>query len=1078
MSSTALAFTTPMAPAKVARPRLAEVYHCQRLHGWLDAAAQRAQVLWIEGPPGSGKTTLAGSWLNAGKRPCLWYHVDPGDNDPATFFHYLGLAAKFAAPRRKHPLPHLTPEYLASVEMFARRYFEQLSQWLPADAVIVFDNIQELGPDSRLYDVLRAGFEHLPNNIHVLCLSRGALPSSLARLHVGGQLACLTAQALELTLEEAAGVAGSHSAGMRADIAQIHEKTHGWVAGLVLMLEQQPGRPTSLPLDKEATPQALFAYFAGEVLRHLDLSVRAGLMQSALLPKMHAADVDAMWGYVEMGRVLADLQQKNYFTYRLSAREPVYEYHPLFREFLLARLYETHAPAALVRLQQQAAELLDARGDIEAAVALRMQAHDWSGIARTIETHAATLLEQGRWQQLTLWLNALPEDSFERSPLLFYWDGMSRLAVDPVVARVSLGRAYQRLMRAGDSKGAYSAWISVIDSFVFEWSDFTPLRPWVDEFEQLRRTFPIFPTEDIEHQVTIAIFVGLMHAKATSPELPVWAERVEQMIPTLTDPLLCIKAMTHLSMYYSMWVVDQAKFGALTRSFGALVNRPGVPPLARITWYALSVTYYLNAAEFGACLDNTAEGLQLAESHGIHLWDTILCFGGTIAALEQGDPATAERYLQRMSQVFKSQRRIDSVWYYGARALWHITRAEFQMARADLELSLSVGENTGFFVGEALALVGLVRFSVRAGDLVTAETLLQRTQAAVRQGNSQFADYRVKVVEAEIALATNDENRCLRALREFLSLAARGGIWGHVFWNSEAMARLYATALEHDIQVDYVRAVIQKRRILPPLHTVSEQWPWPIRLYTLGRFALVRDGEPVSFSGKAQKKPIDLLKILIAQGGRNVSANLLHALLWPDGETDAESLFRTTLHRLRKLLGYDEVLVVEDGKVSLDPRYCWVDVWVFDRSSRQIRGLLMDKSASATDPEQMEHLARQALRLYQGHFLGREAVPDWAHTLRDRLASQFRHDVSTLCSYWEGRQAWDDAADVYGRALELDNLAEEFYCGLMRCQAALGNFSAAVNTYRRCRQALSVVLGISPSAQTEALYATVRTQAQ
>jgi ATP/maltotriose-dependent transcriptional regulator MalT len=42
--------------------------------------------VWVEAAPGSGKTTLAASWLDSRTRPCLWYQIDAGDADVATFF--------------------------------------------------------------------------------------------------------------------------------------------------------------------------------------------------------------------------------------------------------------------------------------------------------------------------------------------------------------------------------------------------------------------------------------------------------------------------------------------------------------------------------------------------------------------------------------------------------------------------------------------------------------------------------------------------------------------------------------------------------------------------------------------------------------------------------------------------------------------------------------------------------------------------------------------------------------------------------------------------------------------------------
>ena len=64
--------------------------------------------------------------------------------------------------------------------------------------------------------------------------------------------------------------------------------------------------------------------------------------------------------------------------------------------------------------------------------------------------------------------------------------------------------------------------------------------------------------------------------------------------------------------------------------------------------------------------------------------------------------------------------------------------------------------------------------------------------------------------------------------------------------------------------------------------------------------------------------------------------------LWPDVDGDAaQRSFDTTLHRLRKIMGDDRVLVLRDGKLSLDGRYCRVDVWAFERLLGQSQRLLM-----------------------------------------------------------------------------------------------------------------------------------------
>ena len=52
-------------------------------------------------------------------------------------------------------------------------------------------------------------------------------------------------------------------------------------------------------------------------------------------------------------------------------------------------------------------------------------------------------------------------------------------------------------------------------------------------------------------------------------------------------------------------------------------------------------------------------------------------------------------------------------------------------------------------------------------------------------------------------------------------------------------------------------------------------------------FELVRDGQPVKFTGKAQQRPLDLLKLLLALGDIDVDSQQLTAALWPDADVAA-----------------------------------------------------------------------------------------------------------------------------------------------------------------------------------------------
>ena len=192
-----------------------------------------------------------------------------------------------------------------------------------------------------------------------------------------------------------------------------------------------------------------------------------------------------------------------------------------------------------------------------------------------------------------------------------------------------------------------------------------------------------------------------------------------------------------------------------------------------------------------------------------------------------------------------------------------------------------------------------------------------------------------------------------------LSACRDSGYYGFLRLPNEVLTPVLALALAHGIEPDYVRNLIRRRK-LPPPGPDAPGWPWPLALRTFGDFEIARDGVPLVSKGKAQKKPLELLKALVAHGGRGVDAAMLTALLWPDAEgDDAKTSFDSNLYRLRKLVDVDGAVQLAEGKLSLNPELVCVDTWAFDAA------------LEAGDVD-------AALALYRGHFLALDAPVPWA----------------------------------------------------------------------------------------------------
>lgn len=626
-------------PPKITPPKPANIYRRQRLFKLLDAARRDHRVIWISAPAGSGKTSLAASYIAARKRPVLWYQVDAGDGDVASFFHYLSLAAAYAAPRHRRPLPALTPEYFSDLPAFTRNYFRSLYARLPLGSLIVFDNYQDAPADSALHDVLHTAMGEAPASLSLLVLSRAEPPAPLARLRLCHHAGCLDASAMQLTPEESAGIGALHGVAARGRDAldALHARAQGWAAGLVLLLE---GNRHGAAVDAVAAPvgqQLLFEYFAGEIFARTDPRVQTFLLKTALFPKLTVAAARALTGVDDAQAILEDLVRRNYFTARHAGVEPTYRYHTLFREFLLAEARRRLSGEAQRAAKHAAASRLIADGQLEDAVDLLCDIGDWDVLGELIARHAPAFMAEGRSRTVETWLRALPAPVLECSPWLLYWLGLCRLPFNPVESRRYLETAYQSFKSDGGSReGLLAAWCAIVDSFIYEWSDFHPIDSWIAELERLLAASPALPPGELGARVVSGMFMALMYRQPQHPALPAWAKRVQAIVLRASDARTQTVLGHQLVFYYATWLGDFASARLVRDAVRLPADAAENEPLAYIAWRTTEANYHWFMAEHGECLRAVNDGLAVADRSGIRLLNALLLSQGVIGGLTGG----------------------------------------------------------------------------------------------------------------------------------------------------------------------------------------------------------------------------------------------------------------------------------------------------------------------------------------------------------------------------------------------------------------------------------------------------------
>ncbi len=321
---------------KLTPPELPKVVLRKHLFRILDKK-EHYQATWVSAMAGSGKTTLVASYLNNGNFPCLWYQMDEGDSDIATFFYYLGLAVKKATPRKRKSLPFLTPEYLPGVSVFARRFFENLCSRVSPPFYLIFDNYHEISPASPFHDVFKDALSGISPDIHIIVMSRTDPPQAFAGMLANNKMRIIGSNHLSLNLEESKEIirieTGKKLSGKI--IERIYEKTLGWAAGLILIAKTTGADDTTPRLSDTFIPEKIFDYFAIELFDKMNKTYREFLLKTAFLPSITISMAKALTGKDDAYRILSSLRSKHLFTEKFSTPARLYQYHPLFREFLL-----------------------------------------------------------------------------------------------------------------------------------------------------------------------------------------------------------------------------------------------------------------------------------------------------------------------------------------------------------------------------------------------------------------------------------------------------------------------------------------------------------------------------------------------------------------------------------------------------------------------------------------------------------------------------------------------------------------------------------------------------------------------
>jgi DNA-binding SARP family transcriptional activator len=255
------------------------------------------------------------------------------------------------------------------------------------------------------------------------------------------------------------------------------------------------------------------------------------------------------------------------------------------------------------------------------------------------------------------------------------------------------------------------------------------------------------------------------------------------------------------------------------------------------------------------------------------------------------------------------------------------------------------------------------------------------------------------------------------------------------------------------------------------LRSLEQVAPPPLRIHTLGNFAVWQGRRRIGDSAWQRRKAGELFRFLLLQPGFRAGRETILEALWPEHDAQpAVDLLHQSTSTLRHILEPDlpdkfpsRYLMVEGECVTLKlPDGCQIDCLEFEQQ------IISAMTTSRID------LLQAALQIYQGSLFPSDQYNDWSALRRERLSDLYRRGTQTLGQLYLDRQQYFDALDCSQAVVRLDPWNEDgVYLGMRACQG-LQDAPRALRMFSNLEKILQADLDLAPRSDLRDLAQALR----
>jgi len=939
-------------------------------------------------------------------------------------------------------------------EAVARTFIKMIEERVKEPFVIVLDVVHLLNSSPASLALLNTLLLEGPGHMTVLAAGRELPDVSMAKLVVDGEMAGIGQHDLELTIDELMAVIESQL-GVVLDEGegdQLLDETKGWITGALLSVN--PADADSTSLIERGKPM-VYEYLASVTLDDQPAELREFMLDSSVLPVMTAEDCNHVLDRSDCQNSLRRLVKEGLFVTATDQSPRTYEYHPLFRDFLLDTLAEND-PTRLKKLRLAAAERLADGGSIEDAVDIYFQADAVKRAAALVAKSVPDLFERGRIETFEIWATHFHGTDASIQSLLLYmataYTDQGRL--DEAESLLQSARETTEAAKSSKERSMLARLETISGFIALQRGKYSEVLQIADLVEKELPSRGAAPRRASCLRLRARAIHGMGGDLAEAESL---AKQAIALIESTDDAYTLAMALLDLSTIQDA----MGKFldaHATSLKAHELLVKNGAPLALAISFNNLGFYTHLEGSYTDA-LDLFAEGLLYAHQAASLRYQTSILFGQADLFCDMGLVFQAsELYGQGLRLAVRLENEYLIRYGYNQVSVMHRRSRTEKLAREWLDRASAVGNGSGKHLGVAIQRACL--------DLSTSPADIQRElHHLMHSSDGEVRAHERTLLLYFMARAAFSEGN-LQVAQDALSKAFD---WAGSHGTEQFIAgeMMYDDAIcefaFNQLDLHPVMAVLQNRIDL--MQAVARRYKETkrseaaiLQLNALGRSEVLLNGKP-----PPNLEPLPRQLLLFVADRQSVGRDVMLECFWPNSSMGRQvaSLYTAT-YNLRQALGGDP-LVIEGALYSLNPSIVVeFDVGEFEQASS------ISENTPPGDPRRYFALT-ESLNAYGGEFLP-EYTLDWVLERRRSLEMRYLQLLSLHADEALVNGRPEEAADSLHKALELDPLNDEFVLRYLKLLGRLGRRSEIVALYQRYVRRLADELGLDPPSSISELY--------